>query len=54
MGRYGANTLEGVRQWTAEQLAKIEKDIPVDPIPVPRAVPDFGKPSGELQVYHQC
>ena len=32
MGHLRANTLEGVRQWTAEQLPpRIAKDIPVDP-----------------------
>ena len=45
MGRYGAILGRGERV-DCGAAPKIEKDIPVDPIPVPRAEPDFGKPSG--------
>ena len=45
MGRYGANTWEGVREWTAEQLAKIENILPDDAVPIPYVGPDFAQPN---------
>ena len=36
---------EGVREWTAEQLAKIENILPDDAVPIPRVGPDFAQPN---------